>query len=215
MVVDRWCGRSTAAENLSISVPSCQQIAAEARVRRPEEMEAIKRGYQENAGILIRRPAERRPHQIPVRPMARSISMPTSRNFTSGPVTSSPAGCWKRPTSQPPGPATFRSNTRQQLHRFSTRDCVGRRDARSRRAHRRAGSASAHTETRETLIRRYGVVPSERCPGPLYPRHFRSPPCVAAACRRNLDCAAQLIISCAGNRDCDFRQGQMPLPYVR
>ena len=40
-------------QNLSISVPTLSQIAAEAAFEGREEMEAIKRGYQENRGILI------------------------------------------------------------------------------------------------------------------------------------------------------------------
>src|SRR6201991_2653531 len=40
-------------QNLSISVPSLSQIAAEAAFEGREEMEAIKRGYQENRNILI------------------------------------------------------------------------------------------------------------------------------------------------------------------
>ena len=40
-------------QNLSISVPTLSQIAAEAAFEGREEMEAIKRGYQENRRILI------------------------------------------------------------------------------------------------------------------------------------------------------------------
>ena len=40
-------------QNLSISVPTLSQIAAEAAFEGREEMEAIKRGYQENRNILI------------------------------------------------------------------------------------------------------------------------------------------------------------------
>jgi aspartate/methionine/tyrosine aminotransferase len=40
-------------QNLSISVPTLSQIAAEAAFDGREEMEAIKRGYQENRNILI------------------------------------------------------------------------------------------------------------------------------------------------------------------
>src|SRR6187455_416450 len=40
-------------QNLSISVPSLSQIAAEAALEGADEMEAIKRGYQENRRILI------------------------------------------------------------------------------------------------------------------------------------------------------------------
>ena len=40
-------------QNLSISVPTLSQIAAEAAFDGHEEMEAIKRGYQENRRILI------------------------------------------------------------------------------------------------------------------------------------------------------------------
>jgi aspartate/methionine/tyrosine aminotransferase len=40
-------------QNLSISVPTISQIAAEAAFEGREEMEAIKRGYQENRRILI------------------------------------------------------------------------------------------------------------------------------------------------------------------
>jgi aspartate/methionine/tyrosine aminotransferase len=40
-------------QNLSISVPTLSQIAAEAAFEGHEEMEAIKRGYQENRRILI------------------------------------------------------------------------------------------------------------------------------------------------------------------
>src|SRR5450432_2069793 len=40
-------------QNLAISVPTLSQISAEAAFEGVEEMEAIKRGYQENRGILI------------------------------------------------------------------------------------------------------------------------------------------------------------------
>jgi aspartate/methionine/tyrosine aminotransferase len=40
-------------QNLSISVPTLSQIAAEAAFEGATEMEAIKRGYQENRRILI------------------------------------------------------------------------------------------------------------------------------------------------------------------
>jgi len=40
-------------QNLAISVPTLAQIAAEAAFEGYEEMEAIKRGYQENRRILI------------------------------------------------------------------------------------------------------------------------------------------------------------------
>jgi aspartate/methionine/tyrosine aminotransferase len=40
-------------QNLAISVPTLSQIAAEAAFEGYEEMEAIKRGYQENRRILI------------------------------------------------------------------------------------------------------------------------------------------------------------------
>jgi aspartate/methionine/tyrosine aminotransferase len=40
-------------QNLSISVPTLSQIAAEAAFEGRDEMEAIKRGYQENRQILI------------------------------------------------------------------------------------------------------------------------------------------------------------------
>jgi aspartate/methionine/tyrosine aminotransferase len=40
-------------QNLSISVPTLSQIAAEAAFEGAAEMEAIKRGYQENRRILI------------------------------------------------------------------------------------------------------------------------------------------------------------------
>src|SRR5258705_2650362 len=40
-------------QNLSISVPTLSQIAAEAAFEGAAEMEAIKRGYQENRQILI------------------------------------------------------------------------------------------------------------------------------------------------------------------
>ncbi|WGS17566.1 MULTISPECIES: aminotransferase class I/II-fold pyridoxal phosphate-dependent enzyme [unclassified Bradyrhizobium] len=40
-------------QNLSISVPTLSQVAAEAAFEGREEMEAIKRGYQENRRILI------------------------------------------------------------------------------------------------------------------------------------------------------------------
>ena len=40
-------------QNLAISVPTLSQIAAEAAFEGREEMEAIKRGYQENRRILI------------------------------------------------------------------------------------------------------------------------------------------------------------------
>jgi aspartate/methionine/tyrosine aminotransferase len=40
-------------QNLSISVPTLSQIAAEAAFEGRDEMEAIKRGYQENRRILI------------------------------------------------------------------------------------------------------------------------------------------------------------------
>src|SRR6185369_13478453 len=40
-------------QNLSISVPTLSQIAAEAAFEGRQEMEAIKRGYEENRRILI------------------------------------------------------------------------------------------------------------------------------------------------------------------
>ena len=40
-------------QNLAISVPTLSQIAAEAAFDGRDEMEAVKRGYQENRGILI------------------------------------------------------------------------------------------------------------------------------------------------------------------
>ena len=40
-------------QNLSISVPTLSQIAAEAAFEGRDEMEAIKHGYQENRRILI------------------------------------------------------------------------------------------------------------------------------------------------------------------
>ena len=52
-------------QNLSISVPTLSQIAAEAAFEGREEMEAIKRGYQENRRILIEGLPQGRPHQIP------------------------------------------------------------------------------------------------------------------------------------------------------
>ena len=51
-------------QNLSISVPTLSQIAAEAAFDGRAEMEAVKHGYQENRRILSRRSAAGRPRQF-------------------------------------------------------------------------------------------------------------------------------------------------------
>ena len=88
-------------QNLAISVPTLSQIAAEAAFEGRDEMEAIKRGYQENRRILIEGLPQRRPRPISCRPMARFTSMPTFRNSPPT-VSNSPARCWKRRMSRRP-----------------------------------------------------------------------------------------------------------------
>ena len=82
-------------QNLAISVPTLSQIAAEAAFEGREEMEAIKRGYQENRRILIEGLPQAGLDQIPA---GRRRVLSLCRRLRSSPptVSSSPARCWKR-----------------------------------------------------------------------------------------------------------------------
>ncbi len=87
-------------QNLSISVPTLSQIAAEAAFEGRAEMEAIKHGYQENRRILI----EGLPRAVlptSCRPTAHSTCTPTCRNLPPT-VLPLPAKCWRKPMSRPP-----------------------------------------------------------------------------------------------------------------
>ena len=83
-------------QNLSISVPMLSQIAAEAAFAGREEMETVKRGYEENRQILIAG-LPRAGLSVSCLRMARSTSMPTFRNSRQTAMISH-AICWSRPT---------------------------------------------------------------------------------------------------------------------
>ena len=121
-------------QNLAISVPTLSQIAAEAAFDGRDEMEAVKRGYQENRRILIEGLPQGRARPNSCRPTARSISMPTSRDFTADSFDFAKRMLAEAHVAATPG-RRFRSDPRPQLHPLLL-CALGRGDARGGRAHR-------------------------------------------------------------------------------
>ena len=105
-------------QNLSISVPTLSQIAAEAAFDGRAEMEAIKHGYQENRRILIEGLPQAGLDQIPA---GRRCVLPLRRclEIHRGQFRVCQARCWKRPTSPPPPASTSIRCTAARFIRFS------------------------------------------------------------------------------------------------
>ena len=120
-------------QNLSISVPTLSQIAAEAAFEGRDEMEAIKHGYQENRRILIEGLPQGRARPIPAgRRRVLSLRRRLGIHLRQFRLRRRDAG--KGPCRGDPG-HRLRSGPRPPVHPLFL-CALGRRDARGRGAHR-------------------------------------------------------------------------------
>ena len=142
-------------QNLSISVPTLSQIAAEAAFDGREEMEAIKRGYQENRRILIEGLPQAGLDQIPARrrrvlPLRRRLGIHL-RQFRVRQADAGTGPCRGDPRHR------LRSGSWPRLHSLFLR-ALGRRHARGRGAHRALARYSKRSRDL-ALIRRVAGMP--------------------------------------------------------
>jgi len=154
-------------QNLSISVPTLSQIAAEAAFEGREEMEAIKRGYQENRRILI--------DGLPKAGLTKFLPADGAfylyadvSDFTSDSFEFASRMLEKAHVAATPG-VDFDPVHGRSFIRFSyARSADEMREA----VARIAPLARLALPAREKPLYGDMLCPSERCPRPLYPRIF-------------------------------------------
>ena len=197
-------------QNLAISVPTLSQIAAEAAFEGREEMEAIKRGYQENRRILIEGlPQAGLTKFLPADGafyLYADVSAFTSDSFEFAKRDAGKGACRGNPRRR------LRSGSWPPVHPLFL--CAfGRRNARSRGAHRalaRIGAATAatrvvtHTPNNPPHIRRcpcqFTIYPGRRCRQAFSARRVA----VAAIAPQGFQaCCAAVDPDCAGNGAAD------------
>ena len=205
-------------QNLSISVPTLSQIAAEAAFEGRDEMEAIKRGYQENRRILIEGLPQGRPRQIPAR-RRRVLSLCRRLRHSPRTVSSSPSRCWKRRMSRQRRASISIRSTAAPSSVSPTR-ARPTRCARRCRASRAGSHSAAQSVTRhlqiQTATGEISLSARTRCQHSVTTKHFpagRS--ALAAPGRSDPRRLACVILIALGTALLTLSaKVNLPLPYV-